>query len=100
MSVEAKVKAANLRKLGDDLENAAKNGLEKAKAPLESISVGFPGFSVLGLSLYFAHEVFINQSKENIDNAKDAMTDFHKALVATANTWSESDDSSAATITY
>lgn len=100
MSDEAKIKAANLRKLGADLVNLSSASLPNAKTTLENISVGFPGFSVLGLALHFAHEVLKNQSGENIQKAQRTMEAFQQGLADTAATWNEADDMSSATITY
>ncbi|WP_147339584.1 hypothetical protein [Actinomadura spongiicola] len=100
MSIEAKVKAANIRKLGEEMKNIGAAHLPNAKDILNEISVGFPGFSVLGLPLHFAHERLKKEAMDNIDSAREQMGTFQEALIKTALTWSTADDTSAATIDY
>ncbi|MEU5991317.1 hypothetical protein ABZ806_20305 [Spirillospora sp. NPDC047418] len=100
MSIEAKVKAANIRKLGGDMEKLADGQLPNAKNILTGISVGFPGFSVIGLPLHFAHERLIKDAADKIDSAKGTMEKFNEALVTTALTWAKADETSSASITY
>jgi hypothetical protein len=100
MSIEARIKAANIKKLGSDFTTQSHALLNPAESIVDGIGVGFPGFSVLGLPLLAAHEVFKHQSKENIHNANRTMDKFQEALVDTAKTWADADDQSKPTITY
>lgn len=100
MSETRKIKAANIKKLGSDFESISHASLPTAGSTVDNIGVGFPGFSVLGLPLLAAHEVFKNQSKENITNANRTMEKFKEALDDTAATWADAEDKSAPSIKY
>ena len=100
MSVTNQVKAANLRKLGSDFENAGHTSLNPATTILDQIAVGFPGFSILGASLAAAHLVLQHQIRENVNTANRTLEKFDTALTDSANTWAKAEDQSTPTVTY
>lgn len=80
-------RAWRIRALGQELVDGTQGTLDQAKTIIDGISVGFPGFSVVGLPLAVSHDGVKGQASEFVFAAKRAIEVWQDALNTTARTW-------------